>query len=105
MSEQKDALGQAVALQYDGANAPKVTAKGEGLTAQQIIAIAKEHDIPLHEDPQLVQLLSQIDLGEEIPRNLYIAVAKVIAFAYMLTGKRPAGQETQSEVILKNERR
>lgn len=105
MSMENKPGGKAVALQYDGTNAPKITAKGEGFTADQIINIAKEHDIPLHEDPQLVQLLGQIDLGEEIPRNLYIAVAKVIAFAYMLTGKRPAGHETQSEIILKDEER
>lgn len=77
----------AVALQYDGKNAPKVTAKGEGALAERILQVAKDSDIPLHEDPILVQVLSQIDLDNEIPRNLYIAVAEVIAFAYILAGK------------------
>ncbi|MBT3308731.1 MAG: flagellar protein FhlB [Gammaproteobacteria bacterium] len=78
----------AVALQYDGSGAPKVTATGKGLIADQIIALAKEHEIPLYEEPELVQLLSAVELGSEIPENLYIAVAEVIAFAYQLSGKQ-----------------
>lgn len=77
----------AVALHYDGDSAPKLTAKGQGEIAQQIYEIAKQHDVPLHEDADLVQLLSRLDLGDEIPRNLYIAVAEVIAFAYLVSGK------------------
>ena len=79
----------AVALNYDGANAPRVIAKGRGQTAEQIIDLAKEHNIPLHTDAMLVKVLSKISLGDEIPRELYLAVAEVIAFAYMLSGKRP----------------
>lgn len=79
----------AVALRYDGQNAPKVTAKGEGLTAEQIVEIAAEHGIPLQAEPELVQVLAQVPLGEEIPRELYVAVAEVIAFAYFLSGKTP----------------
>lgn len=77
----------AVALHYDGDNAPVVTAKGHGEIAQHIYDIAREHNVPLHEDAELVQLLSQLDLGDEIPRVLYIAVAEVIAFAYLVSGK------------------
>jgi flagellar biosynthesis protein len=79
----------AVALHYDGQGAPRVTAKGKGAVADQIIELAREHDIPLHTDAGLVTVLSQIPLGEEIPRELYLAIAEVIAFAYYLSGKRP----------------
>jgi len=74
----------AISLQYDGKNAPRVTAKGEDEIARQIKAIAEEHDIPLYEDVILAQVLSQIDLGEEIPRSLYVTVAQVIAFSYLM---------------------
>lgn len=77
----------AIALRYDGENAPTVVAKGSGDTAAQIRQLAHEHDVPLHEDPNLVQVLSMVNLGEEIPQELYVAVAKVIAFAYYLSGK------------------
>lgn len=79
----------AVALQYDGENAPRVTAKGAGDIAEQILAIARQHDVPLNENPELVKVLSKIELGEEIPEMLYLAVAEVIAFAYMIKGKVP----------------
>lgn len=82
----------AIALNYDGKRAPRVTAKGQGLVAGQIIERAKEHDIPLHPDAALIKVLSRLSLGDEIPRELYLAVAEVIAFVYMLSGKRPGGQ-------------
>lgn len=82
---------QAIALHYDQKNAPSITAKGQGELAEQIIALAEEYGVPLHQDKELSALLSQLDLGDEIPRELYIAVAEVLAFAYMLTGKFPAG--------------
>lgn len=78
-----------VALHYSGDGAPRVTAKGAGEVADRIMVLAKEHGIPVHEDAQLVQLLAQVDLGDEIPESLYLAVAKVIAFAYMVAGKTP----------------
>jgi len=79
----------AVALRYDGKNAPKVTAKGTGLSAEQILQIAEQHGIPLQTEPELVKILAQIPLGDEIPNELYVAVAEVIAFAYILSGKTP----------------
>lgn len=82
-----------VALTYDGANTPRVSAKGRGTLADQIIALAEEYDVPIEKDPELAALLSQIPLGDEIPEALYLAVAEVIAFAYLLTGKRPPGFE------------
>lgn len=81
----------AVALKYDGKNAPKVTAKGSQELAEQIIELAKKHNIPLTENKELVTLLSTLELGEEIPEMLYLTVAEVIAFAYMLKGKVPEG--------------
>lgn len=81
----------AVALRYDGKNAPRVTAKGEQALATQIIEAAEQAGVPLYPDPELAMILSQIPLGEEIPDNLYKAIAEVIAFAYILAGKFPEG--------------
>jgi len=81
----------AVALRYDGETTPKVTAKGSDDIAQQIIELAKKHNIPLSENKELVSLLATLELGEEIPETLYLAVAEIIAFAYMLKGKVPKG--------------
>lgn len=77
-------LSKAVALFYDGEQAPVVTAKGDGLTADEIIAMALEHEVPLCENAPLAELLCQLELGEAIPENLYIAIAHIIAFAYSL---------------------
>lgn len=85
----------AVALHYDGSSAPRVVAKGRGELAGRIIAKAREHDVPLHTDPQLVSILARIPLGEEIPRELYAAVAEVIAFAYWLRRKTGPAQDSQ----------
>ena len=67
----------AVALYYDHEHAPYVTAKGQGELAQRIIESAEEHDVPIQEDPLLAQALSHIPLEEEIPEELYKAVAAV----------------------------
>ena len=67
--------------------APKVIAKGSGAIAEKILAIAKEHNIPLKDDPQLVEVLSALDLYQEIPPDLYKAVAEVLAFVYKVTKK------------------
>jgi flagellar biosynthesis protein len=83
------APGKVVALRYEGVGAPQLTAKGEGLVAEKILALAREHNIPLHEDPDLVAVLAKLELGDEIPVALYRAVAEVIAFAYMVSGKVP----------------
>lgn len=80
----------AIALRYDGDDAPRVTAKGSGAVAEAILAAAREHGVPLREDPELTAMLAQLDLGEAIPRELYVAVAEVIAFAYIVTGRFPA---------------
>ena len=79
----------AVALRYDSrANkAPLVTAKGKGFIAEKIIALAKENNIPIKEDPDLVHLLSQVDLNKEIPASLYHVVAELLSFVYKLNGE------------------
>ena len=87
--EQQRTITLAVALHYDEVNAPTVTAKGQGDMAQKIYEIAKHHDVPLQENQELVKLLSKIELGEQIPEILYLAVAEIIAFAYYLKGKVP----------------
>jgi len=82
---------RAVALLYDGDNAPRITAKGEGALARQILELAEKHNIPLQGDPELAAILSQIPLGDEVPEALYRAIAEVISFAYLVSGKRPPG--------------
>ena len=82
-------LPLAVALQYDGEQAPRVTASGRDEIAEQIIRLAREHSIPMQENEPLATLLSQLEPGEQIPEALYLAVAQVIAFAYHLSGRLP----------------
>ncbi|MGD8385789.1 MAG: EscU/YscU/HrcU family type III secretion system export apparatus switch protein [Desulfobacteraceae bacterium] len=79
-------LKKAVALKYEPGKdgAPRVTAKGKGLVARRIMEIAREEGIPISEDPDLVGALIQLDFDEEIPPDLYKAVAEILAFAYRL---------------------
>jgi len=79
----------AVSLEYSGEGAPIVTAKGSGHLAEQIIEVAKKHDIPIKSDHELVELLAQVELNEEIPEALYEAVVQVLVFAYQISGKNP----------------
>lgn len=80
---------KAVALRYDAArdSAPRVIAKGERLVAERIIEIAREHGIHVHEDPDLVAVMSRLDVDTEIPEELYRAVAEVLAFVYRLNNQ------------------
>ncbi len=80
---------KAVALKYDGVNAPKLTAKGEDELAREIMAIAEAFEVPTFQQGDLTELLYQLDLNEEIPEALYVAVAEIISFAYMLAGRTP----------------
>ena len=81
---------KAVALKYDSTadKAPKVLAKGRGEVAKKIIEIAKEHNIYIHNDPDLIEVLSQLDLNDEIPPDLYVVVAELLAFVYSLNGEQ-----------------
>lgn len=91
MNDRSNEKELAVALYYDQENAPRVSAKGEGELARRILELAEESNIPLERDPELVAMLAQIPLSEEVPENLYRAVAEVIAFAYIVAGKFPPG--------------
>lgn len=93
MTDFSNAQNKVVALNYDGVTAPVLCAKGTGNIAEAIIALAKEHGIPIREEPELVDLLVKLKLDEEIPKELYIAVAETIAFAYMIKGKMPNQSE------------
>lgn len=79
----------AVALEYDpeSSGAPRVTAKGSGLIAQKIIDLAKKYNIPIKEDPDLVHILSRLELNREIPPAVYRVVAEILAFVYSLNQK------------------
>ena len=77
----------AIALHYDRKGAPRVIAKGHGQAGAAIIAVAKAHDIAIEENPVLAGALSQVELGDEIPAELYRAVAEVLIFVLQLTGR------------------
>jgi flagellar biosynthesis protein len=80
-----DSRQLAVALAYQtGEAAPRVTAKGHGLIAKAIIEKARSAGIYVHESPELVSLLMQIDLDQRIPPELYLAVAELLAWLYKL---------------------
>jgi flagellar biosynthesis protein len=84
VKEKKEAK-LAVALQYDRKGAPRVTAKGKGAIGKKIIEVAKANDIPIEENEVLAGALSNVDLGDEIPVELYKAVAEVLVFVLKLT--------------------
>ncbi len=77
----------AVALHYDRTGAPKVVAKGKGTIGAKIIEVAKEHGIPIEENEVLAGALSNVELGDEIPAELYKAVAEVLIFVLRLSGR------------------
>lgn len=81
-------LSKAVALFYDGNQAPTVLAKGEDDLAAQILALANEHKIPICNNPALADLLNLLEVGDHIPPELYTAIAHIIAFAYSLKDTR-----------------
>jgi flagellar biosynthesis protein len=86
----KDRPPKAVALKYsqEKDRAPRVAAKGRGAIAEKIIAIAKEHGIPIREDADMVEILSSLELENEIPPHLYKAVAELLSFLYRVNAKK-----------------
>lgn len=86
MTQRRDEhLKHAVALAYTQTDAaPRVIAKGRGVLAEQIIARARENGVYVHESPELVSLLMQVDLDQRIPPQLYVAVAELLAWLYRL---------------------
>jgi len=81
---------KAVALRYEKYrdSAPKVIAKGKGVIAEKIIEVAKQHGVYLKEDPTLVEVLSGLELYEEIPEELYKVVAEIFVLIYQAKQKR-----------------
>jgi flagellar biosynthesis protein len=77
----------AVALHYDKTGAPRVVAKGRGSVGEKIIEVAKAHAIPIEENEVLAGALSNVELGDEIPAELYKAVAEVLIFVLRLSGR------------------
>ncbi len=80
-------MKKAAALRYDTAKerAPRVVAKGEGQTAENIIKIAELHNLPIRKDEDLIELLSKVELDKEVPQALYRAVAEVFSFIYKVS--------------------
>jgi len=79
----------ALAVEYDKEKdgAPKIVAKGKGAVADKIIDLAKKNDIPLYEDPDLIEILSKLDLGQEIPPEMYKLIAEVLIYVYKSNNK------------------
>lgn len=86
MEKDKKETAVAAAIEYDGEKdpAPRVTARGRGVAAEKIIALARKHGVPIKEDPALAQILSRLDIDEQIPVELYKAVAEILVFVYSL---------------------
>lgn len=83
---------EAIALLYEGGpDAPKITAKGEGELAEQIVQLALDYEVPIYENADLASLLTRMELGDQIPESLYRTIAEIIAFAWHLKGKTPEG--------------
>lgn len=95
MSERRDLSARAAALRYERGKdeAPQLVAKGRGLVAERILELAREHDIPIHKDAALVDVLSRLDLEEQIPPELYLVVAEILGFIYraQAAAAKPAG--------------
>ena len=88
---------QAIALRYDGTHAPTLTAKGDDELAQAILELAREYNVPIYENAELVKLLARMELGDSIPQELYLTLAEIIAFAWQLKGKFPSGFDPNAE--------
>ncbi len=80
----------AIALEYDGKQAPLVTATGHDEIADRILQLAHDASVPIHKDDELALVLDQLDLGDHIPEALYVAIAEILSFAYRLSGKQKA---------------
>lgn len=93
---------QAIALKYDGNHAPTLTAKGDDELAEEILRIARECEVPIYENPELVRLLARMELGDSIPQELYRTIAEIIAFAWNLKGKFPEGRDPNAPMVEKD---
>ena len=93
---------QAIALKYDGTHAPTLTAKGDEELAEEILRIARDYEVPIYENAELVRLLARMELGESIPQELYRTIAEIIAFAWNLKGKFPEGHDPNAVMLEKD---
>ncbi|WP_460147251.1 EscU/YscU/HrcU family type III secretion system export apparatus switch protein [Pseudomonas sp. S2_A02] len=93
---------QAIALKYDGSHAPTLTAKGDAELAEEILRIARDYEVPIYENAELVKLLARMELGESIPEELYRTIAEIIAFAWNLKGKFPEGHDPEAVMVEKD---
>ena len=93
---------QAIALKYDGSHAPTLTAKGDEELAEEILRIARDYEVPIYENAELVRLLARMELGESIPQELYRTIAEIIAFAWNLKGKFPEGHDPNAVMLEKD---
>ncbi len=84
---------EALALEYGLNKTPRVTAKGHDDLAHRIIEEAKKQGVYVAEDPQLLALLSRLDVGDEIPQDMYTAVAVILSWVYWLKGMRPGDEK------------
>ena len=82
---------QAIALKYDDKQKQTLTAKGDDELAEAILKLAREYEVPIYENAELVKLLARMELGDSIPQELYRTLAEIIAFAWQLKGKFPTG--------------
>ena len=89
----KPPLREAIALEYGHRKTPVISAKGEDELAQRIIEEAQRHGVYVAEDPQLLALLSRVDLESEIPPEMYTAVAVILSWVYWLKGMRPGDEK------------
>jgi len=103
-TQKKKPVKKAVALEYRPSEhaAPVVTAKGRGFVAEKIIALAKKEHIPIKDDPDLVEVLSQVDLDEQIPPSVYQVVAEIFSFIYQLN-KRYQGEKRPDKDVRRQE--
>lgn len=90
---------RATALRYDGRDAPRVVATGKGLVAEKILEAARAAGVPLREDPMLMEALATLELEQEIPPELYRAVAEALAWAYRLSQRRPPSSAQQPATV------
>ncbi len=90
MKQESGTRRQAAALRYEPKRdrAPTLIAKGQGALAEKLIELARQHDIPIRQDKNLLQILSRLDLNEEIPPQVYQVVAEILAFIYRLSDRR-----------------
>ncbi|MFO7992972.1 MAG: EscU/YscU/HrcU family type III secretion system export apparatus switch protein [Marinobacter sp.] len=85
----------AVALRYDGEQAPTISATGTHELAEEIIRIAREHDVPLYENAELASILARLSLNEDIPESLYRVIAEILAFAFHIRGLKPGDRQPE----------